>query len=76
MLPILPFIAGAAIGAAGIILFGDKKAKKKLIEGRLYVESKLQEGKEGVSAITECVKEKVNKNKKAAKATDTDESKL
>lgn len=64
MLHILPFLAGAAIGAAGVMVFGSKKSKKRLVEGKIYVENKLQEGKEGVVAIAECVKEKINKNKK------------
>ena len=29
MLPILPFIAGAVIGVAGVLIAGDKRTKKK-----------------------------------------------
>ncbi len=75
MLPILPFIVGAAAGVAGVMLFGDKKIKKKLIEGKQYVEAKYNEGKDGVAAITECVKEKV-KSKKEPKEVNTDGTKL
>ncbi len=63
MLHLIPFIAGAAVGVAGVMIFGDKRAKKKLIQGKVYVEGKLQEGKEGVAAIAGCVKEKVAKNR-------------
>lgn len=65
MLPLLPFLAGAVVGVAGVMIVGNKRTKKKLIEGRQYLEAKYEEGKEGVAAITECVKEKV-KSKKAS----------
>jgi len=74
MLPLLPFIVGAAAGVAGVMIFGDKRAKKKLIEGKQYLEGKYEEGKDGVAAITECVKEKV-KSRKTQKESDGDEPK-
>lgn len=76
MLPILPFIIGAAAGVAGVMIFGDKRTKKKLIEGRQYVETKYNEGKDGVVAITECVKEKVKNKKTTGKEANPDEPKL
>ncbi len=75
MLPILPFIVGAAAGVAGVLILGDKRTKKKIVESKKYVETKLSEGKESVAAITECVKEKV-KGKKEQKESDSDEPKL
>ncbi|HOI83208.1 MAG TPA: hypothetical protein PKW30_02760 [Campylobacterales bacterium] len=71
MLPLLPFIVGAAVGVAGVMIYGDKRTKKKLIEGRQYIEGKYEEGKESVVAITECVKEKMKSNKPAVKKTRT-----
>ena len=63
MLPILPFIAGAVIGVAGVLIAGDKRTKKKLIEGKKYIEERYEEGKDSVVAISECVKEKVKSKK-------------
>ena len=80
MLPILPFIAGAVIGVAGVLIAGDKRTKKKLIEGKKYIEERYEEGKESVVAISECVQEKVKSKKteaetKADEAESTDEPK-
>lgn len=76
MLPLLPFIAGAAVGVAGVMIFGDKRTKKKLIESKEYIASKYEEGKEGVVAITECVKERVkNRQSDTKEEQDIDESK-
>lgn len=63
MLPILPFIAGAVVGVAGVLIAGDKRTKKKLIEGKKYIEERYEEGKDSVVAISECVKEKVKSKK-------------
>lgn len=67
MLPLLPFIAGAAVGVAGVMIFKDKRTKTKLIEGKEYITSKYEEGKESVAALTECVKEKVKSKQADAK---------
>lgn len=78
MLPLAPFIAGAAIGAGVVMLLGNKKTQEKLNKGKEYVSGKFSEGKEFVEekldegvttakAIGKCVNEK--RFKKEGEAT-------
>ncbi|MCK9337990.1 MAG: hypothetical protein M0P43_09190 [Arcobacteraceae bacterium] len=78
MLPVLPFLAGAAIGVAGVMIYGNKKTVKTLLEGKKYVETKVLDGKEfveekfnkskdTVEALGECVKDKITKKRTSKK---------
>lgn len=58
MLPLFPFVAGAAAGVLGVMLAKDKRVKKKLIEGKKYLEDQYEDKKEKAKAVIECAKEK------------------
>ncbi|MDO8453506.1 MAG: hypothetical protein Q7S59_02920 [Sulfurimonas sp.] len=73
MIPLFPFFAGATLGVVGAIFLNNKKTRKKLYEGKEYLQEKISESKESLSAMGECIKEK-STEKKSTKKESTNES--
>jgi hypothetical protein len=58
MLHILPFMAGAVIGAGVVALLKSKSAKDKFLSGKDFVNEKIEDGVDTIKAVSECIKDK------------------
>lgn len=65
MVHLLPFVAGAVIGAGIVSLFDIKNPKEKLKTGKEFVATKIEDGVDTIKAVGECIKEKKSKIKES-----------